>query len=704
MAHGGSRRRRWWIALVGLVLLVGLPVRPAGGGPHAPRSHFSDVPPEHPFAPDVEWAVDEGLVQGFTDGTYRPHLPVTRQAVAALLHRLLDGTSEPPPTPTFTDVPGDHPFAAEIEWAAAEGLVRGFTDGSFRPRTTVPRDQVAALLGRVAARADGVDLTEVGGPAAAPPAPADELPPVEELTAFPDVGVDHAFRLDVHRAFGLGFVAGFADGTFRPGSPVLRGEVAALLHRLDTWLYPPYQPVWTPEPCTVPTPAGRTTVCGRLTVPEDRRDPGGSKVHLAVAIVKTNALAPAPDPAVYLGGGPGGTVMDGLPGRFKAVLGEQRDVVLFDQRGVGLSEPNLDCPERDEALWATYSTAEPFADELVGLLDATEACRDRLADDGVDLAQYNSVQSALDVRDLRRALGYERWNVYGVSYGTALAQQVVRADPFGTRSVIYDSVLPNLDLGPERLRDAADRVFAHLWAGCAADASCAAAHPDLGAEFAAVTADYDADPLALTIPDPQGGPARPLLLTGADLTGGLFAALYRTDIIPLLPSVITAAGTRDAAIIQIIASEGLAQLTELIDGVFLSVECHDRGVPGGRSAVEQLILDRPDLGSLFFTAAFAYCDTWGVPVAPPSFQTLPVSDVPSLVLAGSYDPITPPVGGQVLDHVLLRSTYAEFPRYGHGILTSTNACAVSMARALLAAPGDPIDTTCLAAEGPPDFP
>jgi pimeloyl-ACP methyl ester carboxylesterase len=461
--------------------------------------------------------------------------------------------------------------------------------------------------------------------------------------------------------------------------------------------------VFTPRACTVPTPAGRTTQCGTLTVPEDRSDPSGNQVQLAVAVVKTNSSTPQPDAAVYLGGGPGGTVMDSLPGRYKAVLGEHRDVILFDQRGVGLSVPNLDCPERDEALWTTYSTAQPFADELVGLLDATEACRDRLLADGVELSAYNTVQSALDVRDLRRALGYDEWNVYGVSYGTSLAQQVMRADPFGTRTVIHDSVLPNLDLGPERLSDAADRVFEHLWAGCAADTSCAAAHPDLGAEFAAVVADYDQNPLALSIPDPAGGPDRPLLLTGSDLTGGLFAALYRTDVIPLLPTVIAAAGTRDPAALEAIASQGLAQLTELVDGVFLSVECHDRGVPNGRQAVEDLMLARPDLGSLFFTAAFAYCETWAVPDAPAAFKTLPVSDIPTLVLAGSYDPITPPIGGQAVHAALVGATYAEFPRYGHGILSASNSCAVTLTRALLTAPGTPPDTTCLAAELPPDF-
>lgn len=684
------------VLLIGVVTAGGPTGADGAAETPSPRHSFVDVDEDvHPFGAEIAWAADQGVVTGYPDGTFRPTIPLTRQTFAAMLFRL---AGEAPPVvteATFTDVPVGHPFADAIEWAAAASVIAGFDDGTFGPTLPVSRQAAAALLTRMAAVADGF----------APPgpvtAPAGE--PVPGTTAFPDVARDHPLLAEIHTAFGLGLVAGYPDGTFRPTVALSRQTAAALLYRFDRWEHPGYEPLWSPETCTVLTPVGRVTECGTLTVPEDRSDPTGAQIDLAVAVVYTNDGTPAPDAGVYLGGGPGGTVMDSLRGRYKAVYGEERDFVMFDQRGVGLSEPNLDCPERDEALWDTYATAEPFADELEGLVAATEVCRDRLLLDGVDLESYNTIESALDVRDLRRVLGYDQWNLYGVSYGTSLAQQVVRADPFATRSVVFDSTLPNLDLGPERLSDAADRVFDQLWAGCAADASCSAAHADLGAEFAQVVADYDTDPLPLTIPDPGGGPDRDLLLTGADLTGGLFAALYRTDVIPALPTVLAAAASRDEATLELIASQGLAGLTELVDGVFLSVECHDRPWPDGRAEVEELMVERPDLGSLFFTAAFAYCETWGVPGAPSGFQTLPVSAVPSVVLAGTYDPITPPIGGQALDAALLAATYAEFPRYGHGILSSSNTCAVAITRALLATPGAVPDTACLAAELPPDF-
>src|SRR5690606_22478109 len=147
---------------------------------------------------------------------------------------LLDGEATDPPQPTFSDVPANHPFAVEIEWAAANELVEGFDDGTFRPTATLTRAESAAMFTRAARQADTTDESApVGAPTAHPPVPvapqATTLPPVEELTQFPDVARDHVFLVDIHTAAGLGLANGFADGTFGPEQSVLRQEVTALL-------------------------------------------------------------------------------------------------------------------------------------------------------------------------------------------------------------------------------------------------------------------------------------------------------------------------------------------------------------------------------------------------------------------------------------------------------------------------------------------
>jgi hypothetical protein len=116
---------------------------------------FSDVGAGHPFFAEIEWLAASGLTNGYPDGTFRPTVEMTRQAVAAMVARA-GGPSvlDPPVVPTFSDVGVGHPFFAEIEWLAASGLTNGFPDGTFRPTVEVTRQAVAAFLFRMRSVAD----------------------------------------------------------------------------------------------------------------------------------------------------------------------------------------------------------------------------------------------------------------------------------------------------------------------------------------------------------------------------------------------------------------------------------------------------------------------------------------------------------------------------------------------------------------------
>ncbi|MCU0491295.1 MAG: alpha/beta hydrolase, partial [Chloroflexaceae bacterium] len=169
--------------------------------------------------------------------------------------------------------------------------------------------------------------------------------------------------------------------------------------------------------------------CGTLTVTEDRKQNGGRLIQLAVVVVASIAADPAPDPILFLAGGPGGGAINDVEDWLYSPLRDERDIILLDQRGTGYSQPNLACPElADEG----YDTE----------LDALEACRDRLRQQWVNLQAYNSAATAADVAELREALGYEQINLFGVSYGSRVALTVLRDAPQGIRSVILDSAYP----------------------------------------------------------------------------------------------------------------------------------------------------------------------------------------------------------------------------------------------------------------------
>ena len=213
--------------------------------------------------------------------------------------------------------------------------------------------------------------------------------------------------------------------------------------------------------------------CGYLVVPESRAKPDGREVRLALAIVRSTAAQPAPDPVVYLEGGPGGSALYDAWYWFESPIRERRDIVLIDQRGTGYSQPSLNCPEiEDEDVYT--------ADEE---LDAARACSRRLRREGVDLKQYNSAATAADLADLRVALGLEQVNLLGVSYGTRAALTAMRDSPQGIRSVVLDSAYPpEVDAYTEEAANAAAAIEV-LLNGCAADRRCAKAYPKLESTF-----------------------------------------------------------------------------------------------------------------------------------------------------------------------------------------------------------------------------
>ena len=295
-------------------------------------------------------------------------------------------------------------------------------------------------------------------------------------------------------------------------------------------------PRFEPAECQFRLPPGRDVTCGYVVVPEDRSSETGSerRVWLHVAIIHSKSDEPAPDPIVYLGGGPGGHTSEytyGIGRMFDRIY-RSRDVIVFDQRGVGLSQPALDCPEVDAYSLEMLDKNPTLEEETRSSLAVYQACRDRLAAEGINLSAYNSAENAADVDDIRRALGYEAWNLYGVSYGTRLALTTMRDHPAGIRSVVLDSVVPLqadllAEIGPN-----AERAMDLLFERCGADAACSTAYPDLEMFFFDVVERLNVAPITFRV-EPYD-----VLLDGDDLISILRQLLYISDVIPDLPRII----------------------------------------------------------------------------------------------------------------------------------------------------------------------
>ena len=179
--------------------------------------------------------------------------------------------------------------------------------------------------------------------------------------------------------------------------------------------------------------------CGFLTVPENRADPDGHTIKVAVARLDAVNADPDRDPMVYLNGGPGSTSILLAESLRDKGINNDRDVIFVAQRGTVLSEPFLSCPEYDEFIGATTGMSMLSPESARLSENAVRACHDRLAADGYDLGAYNTTENAADIADLRVALGIDSWHVYGVSYGTLLALQLIRNHPEGISSVVPHS-------------------------------------------------------------------------------------------------------------------------------------------------------------------------------------------------------------------------------------------------------------------------
>ncbi len=448
------------------------------------------------------------------------------------------------------------------------------------------------------------------------------------------------------------------------------------------------------DDCRFDVPDGYEVRCGWLVVAEDRSVPaaGGNEVRLHVGVFHKDDVDARPDPVVYLEGGPGGNALDNAVGDFDGRFGlyaQDRDVVVFDQRGTGHSTPSLACPEVRELSLSQLDRDLPVADELAATRDALVQCRDRLVGDGADLTRYNSETSAADVADLRQALGYDEWNVLGVSYGTRLAQTLLRIHPEGIRSVILDSTYPvavdSLAELPERMAEAFDRFFT----ACEVDATCARAAPDLRRRFDALATRMEQQPTEVQVT--VDGDQRPAVIDGAGLRDLLFLSLYDAGLLRSVPRMVAEleAGVTDT--LGQLATVSVAQLDGVSLGDFLSVQCHEEVPFADRAVVAAGPSRHPELAENLEAqlvdgpGAFDTCALWGAGTAPPVEDEPVHSDVPTLVVGGQFDPVTPNAWGQAVAAEFDRARFVSYPGLGHGVATA-EGCPAAVTTAFLEDP------------------
>ncbi|WP_327734237.1 alpha/beta hydrolase [Streptomyces nojiriensis] len=448
--------------------------------------------------------------------------------------------------------------------------------------------------------------------------------------------------------------------------------------------------------------------CGTLTVPENRAEPSGRTIELGVAIVPAATDKPKPDPIVWLAGGPGDDAVGEAKMAIDGGLNRDRDVIFMSQRGTYSADPNLLCPNIDA--FNARSVGLVYDAPSTGRLhvDATKACRDRLAGRGIDLGAYNDTESAADYEDLRKALDIKQWNLFGISYGTHLALVYMRLHPEGLRSVGIDGILPPSKAGSAATWSSARQGFDGLFKACADQPACNKRYPNLSATFDRLVRELEAKPVTTTVTLPGSDKPVKVVLDGGALVNWMTSA---THVAPQVPAALDElAHGKPQRIAQQwaggkLSPQAMGRVAHgLVYGVFCSewtpYESEDAALRGGQATFpsfpRSVQAQAPQL-----TFLHPDCDVWNVPPASPSIRDVTRGDIPTLALSGGFDSQTGADNGPYVGRTLSKAKVVTVPYEPH-VVFATSKCAQDITVSFFDDPAAP-KTECLKSLKAPEF-
>lgn len=419
--------------------------------------------------------------------------------------------------------------------------------------------------------------------------------------------------------------------------------------------------------CVLGGERGMPTVeaqCGSFEVAENPEAPDGRRIALNIAWLPASGKGGGTDdPVFFLAGGPGQAATDVAPVVDMALrdVRKQRDIILVDQRGTGGSNP-LDCRDAD---------GEPLQLDPADAADsaATEAflgqCL-RSLEGRADPRFYTTAHAIADLDTVRQALGAERINLVGGSYGTRVAQQYAMHHPAHTRSVVLDGVAPNrLVVGGEFAR-MLDRALQRQDAQCAAQEACRSRFgDDLIGRIRALESKLGENPVEVAYHHPTTHAPDTDTLGAETVVGLVHGVSYVPQLSALLPLVVDEAEDGRYQPLMSLAQLWSGQMEGMMSfGMQRSVVCAEdapRYVPDPADADT---LMGAEAGSRFFSG----CADWPTGKVDADFTEPYGGDIPTLLLSGELDPVTPPEYGEEVVKGLSNARHFSLKGQGHGVM------------------------------------
>ncbi len=439
------------------------------------------------------------------------------------------------------------------------------------------------------------------------------------------------------------------------------------------------------EKCVLTMPGTTVAVateCGWLTVAENPAEPEGKTIRLHFALARAIKPDENTTPIFFFAGGPGQAASDlwvQLRGPLKK-LQKNHDIVLLDQRGTGAAS-SLKCELDDQSI-----------DLRIDYGKVTEQARECLAKVDGDPRFYTTTIAMSDYEQLRVALGYEKVNLMGVSYGTRAALEYLRRYPDQVRSVVLDSIVPvELMLGSEHSLNL-DQTMDNILTDCLNDKSCAEAFPGIKAKLQQLITSTRAAPKMLVVEDPLTGDPIELEANIEVLSVALRMLSYSSQTQAMLPFLISDAVNTENP--KRLVAQALLVISGMQDSLNhwmeLSVICAED---------YPFMQPRPEdantiLGEVMYKVLIAQCEIWPRGEVPADFHQPFKSDVPALLLSGEFDPVTPP---RYADQVAKQfSQHSKLVVKGQGHSVSFTKCTSAIVTEFITnADANDLDTSCL---------
>ncbi len=434
-------------------------------------------------------------------------------------------------------------------------------------------------------------------------------------------------------------------------------------------------------------------LCGYVEVPNSWERPKEGTTKIAYAVYKSKSENRKPDPVIFIQGGPGGNVLSLSNIYSRLNLDADRDFILYDQRGIGFSDEI--CPNLSASILEVMAMDINYKQEDEEIVKRISECTKSLSSPNFNRS-FGTIENVKDLETLREHLGYEQLNIFGGSYGTRLGLKHMELFPKSVRTATLSGLFPPEIRMYDSLVSSFNRSIQKVFETCETDVECNSKYPNLKNEFYEICKQLDKEPKEILV---QGSS---VVLNTQDMLLLLHQLMYNRQTMAVVPSYIMSFKSDNTNVIEN-AYLAFAQRASIINlATYWSVTKSDEGAYNNSEKIEMDTYKFPEFksGISLFSSDPEILKDWPLSKVDKNAMQKVESDIPTLLISGDWDPITPPGNANLTARSLTNANNVVFPNDGHVVI---NSCFFEIAKSFINNPYKKVDDSCTKTPRPLKF-